>query len=246
MTFADHFSAVAKTYATYRPTYPPALVDLLAERAPHGTAWDVGCGSGQLSVALAAKFPRVIATDPAAAQLAAAAHAPGVEYRRVPAEASGLPAASIALVVCAQSAHWFDWPAFLAEAARVAAPGALIALVSYGNCVIEGADINAIVARYYHDDVGAFWPHGRVHVENGYRDLNLPWPAVEAPPLAMTASWSRDELFGYLTTWSATQKRIEAIGPGALEIVQAALAARWPDGERRELHWPLTIKLARR
>lgn len=245
MTFADHFSAVAARYAAYRPTYPPALVDVLADRAPPGTAWDVGCGSGQLSIALAARFARVIATDPAQAQLDAAPAAPGVEYRCAPAEASGLPEHSIALIVAAQAAHWFDWPRFTAEAARVAIPGALVALVSYGILVVDGDPANAIVARYYHDDAGPYWPAGRAHVENGYRDLVLPWPSVDAPPLAMTATWTRDELVGYLTTWSATVKLVAARGTGPLEKVQAALAACWPADERRTIRWPLTLKLAR-
>jgi len=54
MDFADHFSAVAARYAAYRPHYPPALVDALAERCErHELAWDAGCGNGQLSLALA-------------------------------------------------------------------------------------------------------------------------------------------------------------------------------------------------
>ena len=48
--FKDHFSEVAAAYAAHRPTYPPALVDLLARLAPaRRLAWDAGCGSGQLS-----------------------------------------------------------------------------------------------------------------------------------------------------------------------------------------------------
>lgn len=245
MAFSDHFSTIAARYATYRPHYPAQLVDVLADRSPPGTAWDVGCGNGQLSVGLAARFARVIATDPSAAQIAAATAAPSVEYRVAPAEASGLPDHSIALVVAAQAAHWFAWPAFTAEVARVAVPGALVALVSYGILVVDDPAANEIIGRYYRDEAGPYWPPERAHVENGYRDLHLPWPAVEAPPLAMTASWTRDELVGYLTTWSATVKLVAARGPGALEAVEASLAARWPDGERREIRWPLTVKLAR-
>jgi trans-aconitate methyltransferase len=109
MTFADHFSQVAARYAAYRPHYPAALVDALADRADtRGVAWDVGCGSGQLSVALAKRFARVIATDPSRAQLDAALHHPSVDYRCEPAEASTVADAD--LVVAAQAAHWFDWP----------------------------------------------------------------------------------------------------------------------------------------
>jgi SAM-dependent methyltransferase len=244
--FADHFSTIAKRYAAYRPTYPPALAAALAERAPHGTAWDVGCGNGQLSVDLAEHFDRVIATDPAKAQIEAAMAHPRVDYRVSSAEDSGLDAQSVELVVAAQAAHWFQWDRWIAEVERVAKPGALVALVSYGIDVVEGDDANAIAERYYHDDAGPFWPKGREHVENGYRDLVMPWPAVEAPPLEMTARWTRDELLGYVSTWSATVKLVQTNGDAAVVKLAADLARVWPDGEIRTIRWPLTIPLARR
>jgi ubiquinone/menaquinone biosynthesis C-methylase UbiE len=155
--FPDHFSSVAAGYAAYRPHYPPALIAALAERcAAHDVAWDVGCGSGQLSVALATRFTEVIATDPAAAQLAAAAPHPRVRYRQASAEASGLADASVDLIVAAQAAHWFRWPAFTVEALRVARPGGLIALVSYGVIELDGP-AGAVLADCYHRVVAPFW-----------------------------------------------------------------------------------------
>ena len=74
----------------------------------------------------------------------------------------------------------------------------------------------------------------------------MPWPAVEAPALAMTAQWTREELVGYLTTWSATVKLVAARGTAPLDAASAALAQVWPDGERRAIRWPLTLVLARR
>lgn len=244
MTFADHFSSVAARYATYRPRYPAALVDALADRAAPGTAWDIGCGSGQLSVALAERFERVIATDPAQAQLAAATAHPRVDYRCSPAEASGLPEASVDLAVAAQAAHWFDWPRFVVEVGRVARPGALIALVCYGDLDLDGA-VNEELARY-RAVVEPYWPPGRVHIDTGYRDLTLPWPAVDAPPIVMTAAWTRDELLGYLQTWSATVKLVEREGREPVIAMCERVAAAWPDGETRTIRWPLAIRLARR
>ena len=153
--------------------------------------------------------------------------------------------ASVDLAVAAQAAHWFDWPRYVAEVARVTRPGALVALVSYGILHVAGA-ADAIVARYYHDDVGPFWPPGREHVENGYRDLAWPWAAVEAPAIDMTAEWTRDELLGYVATWSATVKMLGVKGPAAYERLGMQLAEVWPDDERRTVSWPLAIRLARR
>jgi SAM-dependent methyltransferase len=243
VSFADHFGVLAARYAAYRPRYPKTLVDILRAETRGSVAWDVGCGNGQLSVGLAAQFARVIATDPAQRQLDSAEPHPRIEYRCAPAEGSGLPDSSVDLIVAAQAAHWFDWPRFLAEVTRVARPGALVALASYGNLEL-GGPAEAAVARY-RDEAQPYWPPGREHVENGYRDLVLPWPEVAAPAVTMTATWSRDELLGYISTWSSSARLVEAVGPRLFETLREALVTTWPDNEAREIRWPLFLRLAR-
>jgi SAM-dependent methyltransferase len=244
MSFADHFSGVAAQYAAYRPHYPPALAELLAAKSPaHDLVWDAGCGNGQLSVALARHFTRVIATDPARAQLDAATPDPRVEYRSEPAEKSSLAVGSADLAVAAQAAHWFDWPAYVAEVERVTRPGALVALVGYGGLSVAG---DSLIDHYYKVTTAGYWPKGREHVDNFYRDLVWPWPEVAAPAMQITHSWTRDELLGYLSTWSATQRLTQAKGEAPYRELCDAVAREWPDGERRLVTWPLAIKLARR
>jgi SAM-dependent methyltransferase len=245
VTFADHFSSVAAAYAAYRPSYPAELSRILANLAPPGTAWDVGCGSGQLTTQLAEHID-VIGTDPSAAQVKQAFPHARATYRVGSAEASGLPDQSATLVVAAQAAHWFDWPKFIAEVERVAVPGALVALVSYGILHVDDPVVEPIVQRFYFDVVGSYWPAERAHVENGYRDLVMPWPSVPAPAIEMTETWTRDELGGYVSTWSATSKMVKANGPAQFDALRADLAAVWPEGEKRVIRWPLTLKLARR
>ncbi|HXH62682.1 MAG TPA: class I SAM-dependent methyltransferase, partial [Gemmatimonadales bacterium] len=90
-TFHDHFSGVARGYAEFRPKYPDALFDYLAELpSAHRLAWDCACGNGQATVGVAARFDHVIGTDASAAQIGNAAPHAKVEYRVAPAEASGL------------------------------------------------------------------------------------------------------------------------------------------------------------
>ena len=246
LSFADHFSTIAAGYAAHRPRYPQALADALAERCTHhDLAWEAGCGNGQLSVRLAARFAHVIATDPSRAQLDAAERHPAIEYRCESAEQVTLGDATADLAVAAQAAHWFDWPRYVAEVGRVARPGALVALVSYGVLRLPG-EVGPVIEHYYRDVVGPYWPPGREHVENGYRDLAWPWPVVEAPVLDMTAEWTRDELIGYVATWSATVKLVDTVGPAPFEALRARLAEVWPGDDRRTVTWPLALRFARR
>jgi SAM-dependent methyltransferase len=243
--FADHFSAVAGGYAEFRPTYPAALIDVLADACgvAEPTAWDAGCGNGQLSAALATRFARVIATDPSQQQLAHAEPHPRVDYRRATAEA-GI-AETVELAVAAQAAHWFEWPAYVVAVARALAHGGVAALVSYGDIVIDGS---AAVPRYQ-DLVRASWPPERRHVDDGYAQLRWPdaWMPIAAPALAMTATWTRAQLVGYLGTWSSTQAFARAHGNDPLDRWYEQLVREWPDAATtRPIRWPLTLKLARR
>ncbi|QSX78582.1 class I SAM-dependent methyltransferase [Agrilutibacter solisilvae] len=80
--FKDHFSGVADAYAAARPEYPDALFDAIAAHvAASGQVWEPGCGSGQATRGLAARFAHVHATDASAQQIArhwAAPHDPGI------------------------------------------------------------------------------------------------------------------------------------------------------------------------
>lgn len=241
--FTDHFSAAASSYAAFRPTYPAALVDWLAEHAPsRELAWDVGCGSGQLSCALARRFARVIATDASAAQIARARACAGVEYRVARAEVSALDADSVDLVVAAQAAHWFALDAFYAEARRVARVGAAIALVSYGRVVLE-EPMQSILAAFYDGRLREHWPPERRHVDAGYRSLAFPFRELDVPPFALREAWDLARVLGYVETWSATQA-LRAAQPSVVDAWRAAMTRAWGDAKtRRELTWPLAVRV---
>ena len=208
-------------------------------------AWDAGCGSGQLSTILPARFARVIATDPSADQIAQARAHPAVEYRQASAEASGLEAGSVDLAVAAQAAHWFDLPRYYAEVGRVVRPGGLVALLAYGVVHVD-RDLIAIVDRFYWQTLAGFWPQERKIVEEGYRSLPFPFPELQAPAFAMTATWSLAQLLGYVRTWSAVQVIERARGGDAYAGFARALTAAWGDPDRsRAVRWDLAVRAGR-
>ena len=240
----DYFSSGAADYAAYRPSYPIALVDELANiSAGHERALDAGCGTGQLSVLLAERFEKVIATDASAAQIAKAQPRDGVTYRTALAEDSGLPDESVDLITVAQAAHWLDLEKFYVEVRRVARPRAAIALITYGVLHVEGA-IDRIAQRFYYDTIGPYWPAERRHVEEGYRNLPFPFQETRIPQLDIEVSWRLEDIVGYARTWSAVKAAEKALGWSPLEAFREELRKEWGDPEiRRRVIWPLSLRV---
>lgn len=246
MTFKDHFSTHAAGYAAYRPSYPPALAAWLASIAPtKGRALDCGCGSGQLSRLLASHFAEVIATDPSAEQIASARPQRGIDFRVARAENSFLPDRSVDLLTAAQAAHWFDLPAFFGEARRVLRPGGAIVLISYAGMTRSGP-IEAIVEHFRLTTLDGYWPPERAIVENGYRDIDLPFSPIISPAFEIDVRWPLAGLIGYLDTWSAVRVLEQRIGREAFETVVAELTESWGDPARlRTIRWPLNVLAGR-
>ena len=120
--FADR----ASDYASFRPSYPEAAIDaavagLSVDRGL--VAADIGAGTGISSRLLADRGVRVFAVEPNAAMRESAGPHPRVTFVGGTAEATGLAAASVDLVLCAQAFHWFKPQAALAEFRRILRPG---------------------------------------------------------------------------------------------------------------------------
>lgn len=245
-TFRDHFATTSAGYARFRPLYPAALFEWIAEESPaRRRAWDCATGTGQAARGLADHFGMVVATDASRAQLAEAASIPAVRYVRSAAEASGLASQSMDAIVAAQAAHWFDLPAFAAEAARVGRPGALVAVWTYWKLEISPA-IDSVIDRFYKEVVGPYWPPERRLIERQYRDLHLPFAPVEAPAMAIGVDMDLGAVAGYAGTWSATERYRAARGDDPVPALAAALAPLWGDPAlRRATRWPLAIRAGR-
>lgn len=245
-SFKDLFSAHSADYARYRPRYPDSLFDFLAGAAPsRELAWDCGTGNGQAAVQLGHRFQCVWATDPSASQLASAEPHPRVEYRPGSAEHCALPSASAGLVTAAQAFHWFKADAFFEEARRVLHPGGILAFWCYELARIT-PEIDAIVLRLYSDILGPSWESERKLVEEGYRSVELPMPALATPRFRMTASWELGHLVGYLGTWSALQIYCKRHGRNPIEFVFADLQRAWGPEASRQVEWELSVRAGRR
>ena len=243
----DHYSAVARQYAEFRPAYPPALFDWLAGLAPSSDlAWDCGTGSGQAALGLAGRFAHVHATDPSTAQLERAPVHPCIDYRAGREADSGLAAGSVALVTAAQAAHWFDLAAFYAEANRVLAPGGLLAIWSYGAPRID-QEIGRRLDRFRRERVGEYWPPGREHVDDGYRRVPFPYPEIPPPAFSIELRWSLPQLLGYVSSWSAVARCREREQRDPVDELASAIAPEWGEPAMlRRITWDIALRAGRK
>lgn len=255
--FKDHFSGVADSYAAARPEYPGALLEALAAVVqPGACVWEPGCGSGQATRALAARFGHVHATDPSAQQLSrhwaaqarsstGPAAAANVTLAVEPGERTGLPDASVGLVAVAQALHWFDRDAFFAECDRVLGPGGVLAAWGYPDFLVpEGME--AAVAGF-RAQIEPHWPPERRQVEARYAGYDWPFPALPSPELTLQAEWDFDRLLAYLSSYSASVRCRHATGDDPVARHADALRDAWgPPARPRVLQWPLFLHLRRK
>jgi SAM-dependent methyltransferase len=243
--FKDHFSVAAHEYDRFRPGYPAALIDFLADAAPRRElAWDCATGTGQAAVPLAARFASVVATDASSAQLAHAVPHPCVRYSVAPAENSGLADGVADLVTVAQALHWLDLERFYAEVRRVARPGALFAAWTYSLADADPA-VDPLVAAFY-EEMSPWWPPERSHVEDGYRNLPFPFEPIAAPDFEIREAWPLDRLLGYFSTWSGVNRYRKDTGRDPVAALGRRLAAVWGDpGQARPVRWPLHLRVGR-
>jgi SAM-dependent methyltransferase len=163
-----------------------------------------------------------------------------------PAEASGLADSSMDAITVCQALHWLDLPRFFDEAKRVLVRNGALVVSVYSDPELADAALDPILQHYNKGIVGQYWPAERKLVDERYRSIKFPFQELPVPQLSMERAWNLEQLVGYLRSWSATVRYIEAKDLDPTEEFRATLARPWGDPQMpKRIIWPFTIRACR-
>jgi len=157
MDSKQRFSDRVEDYVKYRPHYPTALLSWLQTETGFDASRivaDIGSGTGISTELFLRSGNKVYAVEPNDAMRAKAEELlsgyPGFVSCNGTAEATGLPDASVDLIVAGQAFHWFDPVKTREEFVRIARPGGRVALVWNERLVLTDfeKEYEALILRY--------------------------------------------------------------------------------------------------
>jgi SAM-dependent methyltransferase len=241
----DYFSNQSKVYAAFRPTYPPDLYQFIFKHLNNKScAWDCATGNGQVAQYLANHFDTVYATDLSQQQIDLAFPAKNIFYSVSPAEDAAFRENQFDLITVAQALHWFHVDEFYQEVRRTAKPDGLLAVWGYALLTIDPL-IDEMFMDFYKNTTGPYWDTARKLIENKYRDISFPFEEIASPEFSIKVKWNLDQFAGYLTSWSATQKYIQAHGINPVDKFTDALKTIWKEDDFKMVRFPVFMRLGR-
>ncbi len=203
----------AKRYSLARPYFHPMVIDMVRKQlglTKVATALDVACGTGQSTLALLAVADTVTGTDLSHEMLDAAATNAAVTFLLAPAEQQPFPDSSFNLITVCMAYHWFNQPAFLAEAKRLlTTDGALVIYNSYFPGIMANNESFMHEMRHYYSGFPspkrkAQQPDQDAAAIAGFTGRKLEFEFWE--------EWALPQLIGYLTTQSNVIDRVDSFG----------------------------------
>ncbi|HVG42730.1 MAG TPA: class I SAM-dependent methyltransferase [Chitinophagaceae bacterium] len=242
----DLFSGHAQTYNQFRPHYPHALYKyILSFVVEKDKAWDCATGNGQAAMELVNYFNKVVASDISKAQIDQAKQHPKIEYVVGSAENTPFSSDSFDLITVAQAFHWFDHNLFAKEVQRVGKKDGVVAVWLYDRFTTNDEAFDNLMDDFYFNVTGPYWEKERAYVDEHYNGLHFPFELLPAQNFETVNYWTKDQLIGYLTSWSAVQKYIKIHGVSPVTIIKEKIHSLWGTESEKKIIFPIYLQLGR-
>jgi SAM-dependent methyltransferase len=196
-------------------------------------ALDVGCGTGQSSIALAAVTDHVIAIDASQSMLNHATLCPNITYQLGFAEQLNFGVGEFDLVSVGSALHWFDQARFFAQCQNVLAAAGVLAV--YNDHFTAHMQDVIDCKRWMRTRFAKRFPPPR----RGMRDLNeliaaeCGFEVAHRSSFSHLVPFSRQEFVAYLLTRSTTLAAIHSgreTHNSIVDWLNGELASIIPDG----------------
>ncbi|MFF2554831.1 class I SAM-dependent methyltransferase [Nocardia sp. NPDC058058] len=239
------FADAAWHYARYRPGYPQVFLDEVIRRAGldgTGRLLDLGCGTGQLTLAIAAHVATAVGLDPEPEMLAeAASQAQAQKTSNViweQGDSADLPGqfGRFRLVTMGRSFHWMDRAQVLTTLDDMVEDSGVV-VIANDNCLVRPS---TTWQRTIEDVQRSFLPPGRdqrpipvdvLHVRHEQILANSPFSQVHRQVFEFARPWTIEQAIGYLYSTSLPLRRLLGDKRTAFEdAVTAALRDLDPTG----------------
>ncbi|MNK12838.1 Ubiquinone/menaquinone biosynthesis C-methyltransferase UbiE [compost metagenome] len=238
----DNFSHNSPGYAQYRPVYPQEVVTFLQSvLTGKERVWDCATGTGQLASQLIDLFDEVHATDLSENQLKNAVSHPKIQYSKQFAEKTDFPDNHFDCVTVGQAVHWFDFEKFYAEVKRVLKPDGLLVILGYGNIRIDDAEVNRTVTKLYGEILKGYWDPERHFIDEKYQTIPFPFEEIAHPDFVISNTWSREQLLGYLNTWSGVKHYGDKHEINPIDLILPEL----PDFDPVKVEFPVLMRIGK-
>jgi SAM-dependent methyltransferase len=234
---ASPYEGLATRYNRARPAYPDeAIADLAGEAGD--LAVDVGAGTGIFTRQLAAalRHARVVGVEPSAdmrrAAQAASIDVANLKFTAGAAELLPFETASVAILTAATAVHWFDRPAFYAEAFRCLRPGGLLVILQNVRRWWD-SDFLAAYEELHESSVPGYWRGTFPACDGSYREIDVAAELsgraevsdIQARDIEWSMAMTTDDFIDLSLSSTITQRVIAGTGhPAYLARLEALLA----------------------
>ena len=103
----------------------------------------------------------------------------------------------------------------------------------------------ALIFTFYRETAGAFGYKARRYIDEHYTTVPFPYEPLPAKEFRISVQWNRQQLAGYLNTWSAVQHFIKANQYNPVSELAVEIEKVWRADTAKDFYFPLFLKLGR-